>query len=107
MNKAGKGNNFKSPNTIKYVEDLQNENDSHKSNSKRKNKRSSFITQYTNATDQRDSNTGGSICSLAASVCPSSSLQRYSQFDKENKVVIKTRSLEFSPETESSSEKQS
>ena len=64
--KGGKVNNYKSPNTIKYVEDLQNENDSHKSNSKRKNKRPSLITQYTQATDQRDSIMGSSICSLAA-----------------------------------------
>ena len=47
LNKAGKANIFKSPNTIKYVEDLQNENDSHKSNSKRKSKRNTLITQYT------------------------------------------------------------
>ena len=43
-NNLNQGGFFKSPNTIKYVEDLQNENDSHKSNSKRKNKRKSFTS---------------------------------------------------------------
>ena len=109
MNKPTKVNNFKSPNAIKFVEDLQNENDSHLSNSKRKNRQKASFTSFTTqATDQRDSILGTSICSLAApvaSVCPtSSSLIRYSQFDKENKVVVMTRTLEYSPETESSSE---